>query len=73
MHMKHIILIVFGLMFSGAAFADSGIETPVVVKASSQPKASAELISARIKSALEGKRYTLVAACDDDGCKTGPR
>ncbi len=71
--MKHVILIAFGLMISGAAFADSSLETPVVVKTSSQPRASAELISARIKSALEGKRYTLVAACDGDGCKTGPR
>ena len=71
--MKQIIFISLAIFISGVSYADTPAQPVIQVKTMTTTKAAAELISARIKSALEGKPYVLAEACDGDSCKTGPR
>jgi hypothetical protein len=61
--MKFALAILAAVIFSAPAIADHGDETNapkiVIAKTTSEQRAVAEIISGRLRSALEGEPYTL--------------
>ena len=57
----------FVLMLAAPAAAEVVIVPSSLSQTSSEKAALAELLSARIKAALNGEEYTLDKACDSEG------
>jgi len=67
--MKYVALITL-LFLAAPAFADAPQTRTVVAASSSDQRAAAELISARIRSALQGEPYSLDrTSCTTQDCR----
>lgn len=69
--MKHIAIIALALLIASPAQAEEPVRDAKVkiAKTTSEQRALTELLSARIRSALEGEPYTLDLSCKGKECE----
>lgn len=69
--MKHLILIPLFLFVATPALAQERASDKIVIlKTTSEQRALTEILSARIKSALQGEEYIPVTDCKGRACET---
>lgn len=70
-NMKHIALIALALLVASPSQAEEPVRDAKVkiAKTTSEQRALTELLSARIRSALEGEPYTLDLSCKGKDCE----
>lgn len=69
--MKHIVIIALAVLIASPAQAEEPVRDAQVkiAKTTSEQRALTELLSARIRSALEGEPYTLDLSCKGKECE----
>lgn len=69
--MKHIALIAFALLIAAPAQAEEPVRDVKVkiAKTTSEQRVLTEILSARIRSALQGEPYTLDLSCKGKDCE----